>query len=59
MDEEGYAYMCVATWPYYGGITQFYGEDAPPVSATERRRLERDWKRAVRRPSLIHNGRKS
>lgn len=53
-DEDG-EYLCVATWPYYGDITAWYGEDATP---REVRKLKRDHARASRRLSLIHKGRK-
>jgi hypothetical protein len=31
---DGTTYLCVATWPYYGTSTRFYGQDAPEESPT-------------------------
>lgn len=33
IDEDGDEILCVATWPYYGDDTNFYGEDAGTTGA--------------------------
>ncbi|NWL34415.1 hypothetical protein DM791_16145 [Paenarthrobacter nitroguajacolicus] len=32
VDEDGDEVLCVASWPYYGPATQFYGEDSPSAA---------------------------
>lgn len=42
--------------PFFKAFARSFMAGCGPTS---RRRMERDWARANRRPSLIHNGRKT